>query len=540
MAEETVGFTVKINGVEKQVSNLKELKLATKQAVDEQIKASLKYGEGSAEFVKASKAVSALKDKMDDLGDSTRSLKGSGIERSTQGFSALGEGLRNLDFGKVTVGLKAIKSALAATGIMLLVQGVTYLIQNFEELSQGSGLLAKTLQFVGDIITGITDKLYAITDALGLTNTELEKQGEAIKTNADAMEASLKTQTDAFDRQAKVAAAAGKSTIDIEKAKQQAIIDTNKLIAEQIAAFVRAGGELDDEKKKQLTAALETIKSAVAEQQVIEIKAEEDKKKKYEETAKKKKEIEDKSRKDFLKSMSDAITEDDKLNAEELVKIDERFKEKQRLAEANAEAQQKLDDFLREEKAKADQLQRDKDLKAEQEQIQAKQQATAQGIQAGANLASLVGDIALNRAKGNAAKEIDIKKKMFAVDKAFNVARAVQDGIRSVQAALTIPPPGGQILAGVNAAAAAINVGKILASKFEGGSIDVGSGGGGSVPNIGGNVNTAPPSVIAPNNNASTSFDSQGRNMTIRAEVVETQSRSVTERVDKLNRQAEY
>ena len=42
-----------------------------------------------------------------------------------------------------------------------------------------------------------------------------------------------------------------------EQAKQQAIIDTNVQVVKQIEAFVRAGGVLDEEKQKLLTASLE-------------------------------------------------------------------------------------------------------------------------------------------------------------------------------------------------------------------------------------------------------------------------------------------
>lgn len=138
-------------------------------------------------------------------------------------------------------------------------------------------------------------------------------------------------------------------------------------------------------------------------------------------------------------------------------------------------------------------------------------------------------------AKGNAAEELKIKKQQFAVDKAFNLARAIQDGIRSVQAALTIPPPGGQILAGVNAAIAAGNVAVIAASQFDGGSA--------SIPN----VSTAPtgtftqqaPNISTPQNNT-TQLNQNGtiQQAPIKAYVVESESAAVTKRVNKLENQS--
>ena len=251
MAEDKkVAIEVEVKGSEQSIESMKDLKAAIKAAKDEQLKAASAFGEGSDEFLKASKKVSQLKDRVDDLNDSTKSLKGSGIERASEGFNQLGEGLRNLDFDKVKVGLTAMKTALAAVGIGLIVQAVMYLVENFEELSKGSGILAKSLQWVGGIITSITNSINAFTDSLGLTNTALDAMGEATVENANKSKEALAGQTAEYDRQIAVAKASGKSAIDLEIAKQQAIIETNKQIVKQIEANVRANAEFGDAEKK--------------------------------------------------------------------------------------------------------------------------------------------------------------------------------------------------------------------------------------------------------------------------------------------------
>jgi hypothetical protein len=254
---------------------------------------------------------------MDDLSDSVKTLKGSGVERASASLGQLGEGFRNFDFDKIKIGFKGIGAAMSAVPIFLLVEGITYLISNFKELSEGNGVLAKSLQFVGGIIDTVVESLYLLTDALGLTNSELDKQGEAITENAEKSQEALNGTIAAYDRQIKAAQAAGKSTVELEKAKQQAIIDTNRIIAEQIAAFVRAGGELDTEKKKQLTAALETIKNAVNEQSVVEIKADTEAKKRNEEAYKKKKELIDKSKEDADKLFDELSKQQDEADKRE-------------------------------------------------------------------------------------------------------------------------------------------------------------------------------------------------------------------------------
>ncbi|MBP9688253.1 MAG: hypothetical protein KBE91_01485, partial [Bacteroidia bacterium] len=292
MAKE-IGIDVKVDGVDKSINSLKDLKQAIKEATNEQIKAAEQFGVGSKEYEKASKNVSALKDKVDDLKDSTKSLQGSGIERASQGFNQLGEGLRNLDFDKVKVGLVAMKSALAAVGIGLIVQAVAYLVENFDSLSQGSGVLAKALRFVGDVVSGAIDLFTEFTDLLGLTNSELDKQGDAIKTNADKAKEAIASQTAEYDRQIAIAKASGKSAVDLEIAKQQAIIETNKALVEQTIAYVRQGGVLTEEQNKLLTEQLNGIKNAVTTQEVIQLNAEKERDDNY------KKHLEENTKKDI-------------------------------------------------------------------------------------------------------------------------------------------------------------------------------------------------------------------------------------------------
>jgi hypothetical protein len=146
MATEKIGIEVEVKGAEKSISSFKDLKTAIKAAKDEQIAMSEKFGSTSVEATEAAKKVSALKDKVDDLNDSSKSLKGSGFEMLKQGFGQVREGLMNLDFDKVKTGiismtegfksmgksalesLKTIRGALIATGIGALVValGVIY------------------------------------------------------------------------------------------------------------------------------------------------------------------------------------------------------------------------------------------------------------------------------------------------------------------------------------------------------------------------------------------------------------------------------
>jgi hypothetical protein len=231
--------------------------------------------QNTKEFRNLTIEAAALNKKIDAVNSS---LGENSAGRASAGFSQLSDGLKNLDFDSVKKGLAVMKTALAATGIMLLVQGVMYLYENFEELSKGSGVLAKILRGVGDAISYVKN---FVTDLVGATTESsraLEKQGEDMVKANDKSQEALKNTTSEFDRQLAVAKAAGKSTIEIEKLKQQAIIDTNVQIAKSIEAQVRAGGEFTDEMKKQLSGSLEAIKNAKVKE--YEITKEDDKNKK--------------------------------------------------------------------------------------------------------------------------------------------------------------------------------------------------------------------------------------------------------------------
>ena len=87
MAEKTV-ISIEVEGTGKAINSIKELKAELKAAQSAALN-----GDG-----KAAKRVAELKDKMDDLKDTTKSLQGSGVEKISSGFSLLGQGFKDFDF----------------------------------------------------------------------------------------------------------------------------------------------------------------------------------------------------------------------------------------------------------------------------------------------------------------------------------------------------------------------------------------------------------------------------------------------------------
>jgi len=134
MATEKIGIEVEVKGAEKTISSFKDLKTAIKAAKDEQIAMSEKFGEGSVEATKAGQKLANLKDKVEDLNDSTKSLKGTGIERLTSSFRLLGEGIATFDFDKIKLGFKGVGAAMSAIPIFLIIEGLKLLYDNFEKV----------------------------------------------------------------------------------------------------------------------------------------------------------------------------------------------------------------------------------------------------------------------------------------------------------------------------------------------------------------------------------------------------------------------
>lgn len=533
MAEDkNIAIEVEVKGVEKSIESMKDLKNAIKAAKDEQLKAASSFGENSKQYTDAAKKVSALTDKVDDLKDSTSSLAGSGLERAKAGISQFGEGLMNLDFGKVKAGLTALKSALASTGIMLIVMAVSYLIANFEELSKGTGLLGTVLRAVGAYIQTFIDLAYKLTDALGLTNSALDATREAMVANAEKAKEALGEQTKEYDRLIAVAKSNGESTVQIELDKQRAIQATNEMILRQMLAQVKSGVELDEAQKKLLTSTLASVKDTHTAITVIQNtdrrdKAEKDNKAAEDWTAKNKLEL-DKRRKDYLtyreqlesdQASFEARSRD--LATKNKLEQDAINLESTRIAltdESEEEFQAKL------KKANETREAREKDKLEheafEKDKVNITSEATLKGLEAAQQLSDLFFAFKRRNMQKGSAEELAAAKKQFKINKALAITTATIQGVQGVLAAFSsgaavpvvgaVLGPAYAVLAGVVAAA---NIAKIASAKFDEG----GGGGGGAVTSGGATPSVpipSPPTLNTPgaNTNSGTTFDSTGKN----------------------------
>ena len=522
--------------------------------------------ENTEEFRKLSIEAATLNKRIDAV---NQTLGGSSTERAEMGYAKLQESFKKLDFKGISQGFSILKTAIAATGVMLLVQGVTYLYENFDKLSQGSGGLAKALRFVGDIITDILKvgekMLNWITDTIGLTN-QLERDMESMsKAAIDGFKASkeaLGEQTAEMDRNIKVAKAMGKNTVEMEIEKQKAIIETNKQYLLQLQQMSKTRA-ITEEERKLVKEAAKSIKDANAEIQIIEANANKEKAattKTNNETAKAnrdkqladEKKLLDDIQKERLASMKDrdaaaymqleldkqrAIEEINATKASDEIKEQARFSIKQdyiakvealdkqiadkKLADeeklkADAETK-RLADLEKEKKfqdellaiAKAKKLKEIEDEKKKQAEIF---ELTNTSLSATQNLSDLFFTLKTNNLKKGSKEEEEYAKKQFEINKGLQIATALVNGAQGVLAITTVPDFTLGVATAIRIAGqvalTAATVAKIATTKFQPTSSGGGGDAGGGIPSV---PIPPPPTVNNPNANVEgTRFDQEG------------------------------
>ena len=482
--------------------------------------------QNSEQFRKLSVEAAALNKKIDDV---NQSLSGSGTERAEAGFSKFGESLKKLDFKGVAQGAKLMGTALAATGVMLLVQGVMYLIENFDELSKGSSALAKYLRFMGDVIGQVVEKtmqmVNAITDFIGITS-EAERQMESMsKAAIDSFTKSkeaLGEQTAEMDRNIKVAKAMGKNTVEMEIEKQKAIIETNKQYLLQLQQMSKTRA-ITEEERKLVKEAAKSIKDANAEIQIIEANSKKEKDEKAKVAEEKRLAEQKRLADEALKAQqegADRLWEEwlaEQKREEEYIK---KRAEEERIILEEADAfqrqvlQEQEDDRFQKWK-NAEEL-REKEKLGWKTLEQEKYNIALGGLQAVQNLSDMYFLFKSKNLKKGSKEEEEAARKAFEVNKALQLSTAVVSGFQAVQNAYTtglaspimaVFPGYATLQAVIAGIASAANIAKIASSKFSpSASGDMGGGAAPASAPI-----PAPPTVNTPGANVEgTRFDQEG------------------------------
>lgn len=527
MAEENkIPLEIDVKGSEESIESFKDLKAAIKAAKDEQIKAASVYGESSKEFQKAAKKVAELKDKVDDLNDATKTAKGSGVEKVTESFSQLGEGLRNLDTDKIKTGFRGIGAAMSAIPIFLLIEGLKYLVENFDEVSTA---VKKFFNVTSDAEKNI-QKLEKAANDLKETNSLLVT---SLENEVKILEASGASQGKILELKKQIIAQKIKEyelDIQIQKAKIQEVYANDSLIESYYkvgAANARRFGQ--DKEAAAFDALLAKEKNARVKENIDKLRSDLIliKNLKTEEivtTIKTNKAISDSNKKlqeDKIKVEQDAWNltlqirqqNADAQKADDLRLANERLDAKKL---ADAEWLRQTQETLEEEKAfKIDNAEFDRKL-VELTEAQ-KLDISQKSIQSVQQLTDLFFMFKSQKAKKGSKEEEDLARKQFNLNKGLQLGLAVIDGFKSITSSLAqspiavgvVPNPIGIASLAFASITAATNIAKIAAAKFQ----PTGGGGSGESPS------TATPNIPAPpvistqqnNLNKSTQFDSNGK-----------------------------
>ena len=557
MAEVVITTRVNNELVQKTVDTFSGLKKEIRNAKDEL----LKFAEGSEDFKRVQGNISKLQTSIKDLGD-TAKIQGSGVERLQQSFNLLNESFLTGDLDKAKVAFTGIGQAMGAIPIFLLIEGIQLLIQNFDEVIKIAESFTESAQKNEKAIRNLNSAYGEVAENIN----EISFLQEKLIKNSDyitKIELENAKQRGASSKELNKIEQEGneKKLSILQKAQENYRKQLEFTDAQYLNATKTGNEDLIKNAKETYNNALSAFKKAKQETEdfsrEIDIKAEERETELYE----KRKEANNKFNKDSLNSTLKRLELEEKLfynkiGAERKAEQDaaaEREKERLAAEKAYLDKQAELDkqfaDLAKDQRQKdlEDEIAKNKKAVDDKKKSEdAKKQAVTVGLNAAATLTAAFFAFQLNGAKGNAKEELRIRKQMFEVDKAFNVARAIQDGIRSVQAALTIPPPGGQILAGVNAGLAAANVAKILATKFDGGTSGgdasgggISTGGGGAIPNTSASVPAAPQFNQTTLNGGTNDQTINNQQLTVRAYVVESeisQSQKIVERIKRTSK----
>ena len=264
---------------------VKGLKQQYREANAELLKLQDTPGIDPEEIRKQAQAVGELKDRISEANENAAAFSGNTFENMTTSLGGVKDGLLGLDFGKASEMAKnfavtaktisfgdAIKSvkdlgstfltlgkALLTNPLFLIAAVIAALVAAIVKVLDKLGILKKITEAVGaafDFLMGIIEGVVsAITDFLGVTSEAEREATAALERSAAAAEANAKRTSDAneeiiqgINNKIRQAELEGKSTVQFEREKVQALRETakeNYKAAQQAFQLALQKGDLD-------------------------------------------------------------------------------------------------------------------------------------------------------------------------------------------------------------------------------------------------------------------------------------------------------
>jgi hypothetical protein len=286
----TKNIDVKINVDSNPVKSLKQELRETVQALQQ-------TELGTEKFEKLNARAAELKDKMAEVNEQIAVFAtGSKYEQVGNSLGEISAGIQGLDFdravqganlfaktaGKITFkdALQSVKQlgqtfltvgkAILTNPLFLIAGVVTLIVVGIVKLLDKLGILKKIFDTVGKAVEYVVQALKDFLDWIGLTTfaaeDAAERQSKAQEKVAKAYEDKRNKLVTAYDQEIALAQIAGESTFDLERNKQQAIIETSRqqykaLEAQRDAA--RAAGVLTAEQSKAINESMTALRLGI-------------------------------------------------------------------------------------------------------------------------------------------------------------------------------------------------------------------------------------------------------------------------------------
>jgi hypothetical protein len=409
-------------------------------------------------------------------------------------------------------------------------------------LGQNFGLAEGFKKSVSDLVLGddkeLADKNKKELDAQVKTLSELKNQRAGYTLAINKLDDT--TAKTSIDSQKEITAANLAAIKAIEDAKITAIKDDEqRLFAKEVLDNERRIKDIESSKasndlKNQMLLANETIfqnnlnkinEDAAAKKKAIDDKAVADK------LAKDNAELLAKSELDVLNNQNDINSKIALLTAKRDIELQNKELTESQIALINKKYADE-EDKLREEQSA-------KDKAAQKQKFDNAVAAAQQTIEVSQQLSDVYFSNELAKNKGNAAKELEIRKKQFKVNQAFAISQALISGAAGAVNALSAAPFFPMAIIGMAMATltTVASIAKIASTKFDGGT----ASGGGTSAAVSVPVPAAPTINTPQNNtNSSTTFDETGKKIggdkTINPTIQVHSTVGVNEITDKSNR----
>jgi hypothetical protein len=165
--------------------------------------------------------------------------------------------------GTSTGAMKAFRIALAATGVGLLVIGLIALVENFDKVKRA---LENSIPGFKTVSNAIGDVVDTIKEWVGASD-DAERAGAAFDAATKKQNAAADAVVKSYERRIAVEKAAGRSTVELEIQREQAVIAANEKILKDYRSKSSEIVQLDEEEKEKAVQAARDAADAIAESQ---------------------------------------------------------------------------------------------------------------------------------------------------------------------------------------------------------------------------------------------------------------------------------